>query len=81
MHSAAVLPFPFPTARAREAAAVRQAVRLRGLSTGVPVTAIEDAAHAAVAALLRERCSGGWAVHVGCRALRGAAPALRAIAP
>ena len=79
MHSATVL--PFPARRAHEAAAVRQAVRLRGLSTGVPVAAIEYAAHAAVAALLREQCSGGWAVHVGCRALRGDAPSLRALAP
>ncbi len=69
---------PFPSQRAREAAAVRQAVRLRGEHCGATHEAIAQAAHAAVAALLHERCSGGWAVHIGCRALRGELPALHA---
>lgn len=79
MHTATVL--PFPTQLARDAAAVRQAVWLRGEHCGATHEAIAHAAHAAVSALLHERCSGGWAVHIGCRALRGERPALRAATP
>lgn len=78
MHTAAVL--PFPTDRARDAAAVRQAIRLRGLDEGHTAEATRAAAQRAVDALLRERVSAGWAIHVGCCALRGRPlPRLRAV--
>lgn len=78
MHTDAVL--PFPVARARDAAAVRQAVRLRGQAEGHSRFATEQAAERAIDALLRERTSTGWAIHVGCCALRGKAPPrLRAV--
>lgn len=78
MHTAAVL--PFPTSRARDAAAVRQAIRLRGQAEGHARTTTEAAAQAAIDALLRERVSAGWAIHVGCCALRGRQPPrLRAV--
>jgi len=69
----------FPTQRARDAAAVRQAIRLRGTHEGHSAHAIQDAAQRAVDSLLRERTSAGWAIHVGCCALHGRpVPRLRA---
>lgn len=80
MHTAAVL--KFPTQRARDAAAVRQAIRLRGQAEGHTAHDIQAAAERAVDALLREAASCGWAIHVGCCALRGQQPPrLRAVAP
>lgn len=64
----------FPTAYARDAAAVRQAIRLRGQAEGHARLATEAAAQAAIDALLLERASSAWAIHVGCCALRGKAP-------
>lgn len=77
MQAAAVL--LFPSVAAREAAAVRQAIRLRGQHCGASTDVIAEAAHTAVAALLREHCSSGWAVHIGCRALRGELPGTRVV--
>lgn len=78
MHTAAVL--PFPTARARDAAAVRQAIRLRGTAEGHARQATEAAAERAIDALLLDRVSAGWAIHVGCCALRGKPlPRMRAV--
>lgn len=71
---------PFPAARARDAAAVRLAIRLRGKAEGYARQATEAAAERAVHVLLRERVSAGWAIHVGCCALRGRQPPrLRAV--
>jgi hypothetical protein len=69
MHTAAVL--PFPVHRARDAAAVRQAIRLRARDEGHPAEVTRAAAAAAVDALLRDCVSAGWAIHVGVCALRG----------
>jgi hypothetical protein len=78
MHTAAVL--PFPVHRARDAAAVRQAIRLRGEAEGHAHEATRAAAAAAIDALLIGRASAGWAIHVGCCALRGRPlPRLRAV--
>jgi len=74
MHTAILT---FPAQRARDAAAVRTLVRLRG--AGLPASVIAAAAHAAVRALLSDSASAGWAIHVGCCALRGQPlPRLRA---
>lgn len=71
---------PFPAARTRDVAAVRLAIRLRGNAEGRAIEATEAAARRAVDALLRERASAGWAIHVGCCALRGKpVPRLRAV--
>jgi hypothetical protein len=78
MHTAAVLPFPFH--RARDAAAVRQAIRLRARDEGHPAEVTRAAAAAAIDALLRDCVSAGWAIHVGVCALRGRPlPRLRAV--
>lgn len=78
MHTAAVL--PFPTARARDAAAVRQAIRLRARDEGHTTEATRAAAERAIDALLLDRVSAGWAIHVGCCALRGKPlPRMRAV--
>jgi hypothetical protein len=69
MHTAAVLPFPYH--RARDAAAVRQAIRLRARDEGHPAEVTRAAAAAAIDALLRDCVSAGWAIHVGVCALRG----------
>lgn len=80
MHTAAVLHFPIH--HARDAAAVRQAIRLRGQSEGHARLATEAAAQAAIDALLLERASSAWAIHVGCCALRGKTPPrLRMVGP
>lgn len=64
----------FPANRARDAAAVRQAIRLRGKAEGHASHTTEAAAQRAVDALLRQEASAGWAIHVGCCALRGRQP-------
>lgn len=70
----------FPTAHARDAAAVRQAIRLRGQAEGHTAEATRAAAQRAIDALLLERASSAWAIHVGCCALHGRQPPrLRAI--
>lgn len=80
MHTAAVLHFPIH--HARDAAAVRHHVRSRGRAEGLARDAIEAAAHAAIDALLRDHVSAGWAIHVGCCALRGRQPPrLRMVGP
>jgi len=73
---------PFPVARARDAAVVRQHVRLRGEAEGHAQTVIRVATQRAIDALLRDATSCAWAIHVGCCALRGRpVPRLRAVAP
>ena len=80
MHTAAVL--PFPAHRARDVAAVRQAIRLRAREEGHTTDATRAAAQRAVDALLRDHVSAGWAIHVGCCALRGRQPPrLRMVGP
>lgn len=78
MNTAAVL--TFPTQLARDAAAVRQAVRLRARDEGHAAQTTEAAIAHAIDALLIDRTSAGWAIHVGCCALRGrGVPRLRQV--
>lgn len=62
---------PFPTHRARDAAAVRQAIRLRARHEGQSPTTTRTAVQCAIHALVAEQVSPAWAIHVGCCVLRG----------
>jgi len=61
----------FPAHRARDAAAVRQMIRMRSATGGYARSDTERAERAAVQALLVGACSAAWAIHVGYCVLRG----------
>lgn len=62
---------PFPAHRARDAAAVRQAIRLRARHEGQSPTTTRTAVQCAIHALVAQQVSPAWAIHVGCCVLRG----------